>query len=179
MNFDDLQKLYKELVKEDVDISSENVKELTSSLYRSKFILEQEYINGWKLVNEVVEDPELTPIPKNIFINIAKNLCKEYAIVKYSYKELYQNLKEYDFMDKAQKISDKHRNDDVPTLFYPTSGLRYQRTYGEWIDLGFAVDKVFEGLKVKFFQNKKIQIKGLTNEEWENIKKIESYCRER
>ena len=39
MNFDDLQKLYKELVKEDVDISSENIKELTSSLYRSKFIL--------------------------------------------------------------------------------------------------------------------------------------------
>lgn len=90
-----------------------------------------------------------------------------------------KNLKEYDFMDKAQKISDEHRDDNVPTLFYPTSGLRYQRIYGEWIDLGFAVDKVFDGLKVKFFQNKKIQIKGLTNEEWENIKKIESYCRER
>ena len=97
MNFNDLKKLYKELIKEDVDISSENIKELTSSLYRSKFILEQEYINGWKLLNEVVEDPELTPIPKNIFINIAKNLCKEYAIVKYSYKDLYQNLKEYDY----------------------------------------------------------------------------------
>lgn len=97
MNFNDLKKLYKELIKEDVDISSENIKELTSFLYRSKFILEQEYINGWKLVNEVVEDPELTPIPKNIFINIAKNLCKEYAIVKYSYKDLYQNLKEYDY----------------------------------------------------------------------------------
>ena len=48
MNFDDLQKLYKELVKENIDISSENIKELTSSLYRSKFIPEQEYINGWK-----------------------------------------------------------------------------------------------------------------------------------
>lgn len=97
MNFDDLQKLYKELVKEDIDISSENIKELTSSLYRSKFIPEQEYINGWKLLNEVVEDPELTPVPKNIFIDIARKLCREYAIVKYSYKDLYQNLKEYDY----------------------------------------------------------------------------------
>ena len=97
MNFDDLQKLYKELVKEDIDISSENIKELTSSLYRSKFIPEQEYINGWKLLNEVVEDPELTPVPKNIFIDIARKLCREYSIVKYSYKNLYQNLKEYDY----------------------------------------------------------------------------------
>lgn len=64
MNFDDLKKLYKELIKEDVDISSENIKELTSSLYRSKFILEQEYINEWKLLNEVVEDPELTLVKK-------------------------------------------------------------------------------------------------------------------
>jgi hypothetical protein len=70
MNFDDLKKLYKELIKEDVDISSENVKELTSSLYRSKFILEQEYINGWKLVNEVVEDPELTLVKKFKFKDI-------------------------------------------------------------------------------------------------------------
>lgn len=97
MNFDDLQKLYKELIKEDIDVSSENIKELTSVLYQSKFILEQEYINGWKLVNEVVEDPELTPVPKNIFIDVAKKLCKEYSIVKYTYKELYQNLKEYDY----------------------------------------------------------------------------------
>lgn len=70
MNFDDLKKLYKELIKEDVDISSENIKELTSSLYRSKFILEQEYINGWKLVNEVVEDPELTLVKKFKFKDI-------------------------------------------------------------------------------------------------------------
>lgn len=70
MNFDDLQKLYKELIKEDVDISSENIKELTSSLYRSKFILEQEYINGWNLVNEVVEDPELTLVKKFKFKDI-------------------------------------------------------------------------------------------------------------
>ncbi len=97
MNFDNLQKLYKELIREDIDINSDNIKELTSSLYQSKFILEQEYINGWKLVNEVVEDPELTPVPKNIFIDIAKKLCKEYSIVKYSYKDLYQNLKKYDY----------------------------------------------------------------------------------
>ena len=37
MNFNELKKLYKELIKEDVNISSENIKELTSSINLFQF----------------------------------------------------------------------------------------------------------------------------------------------
>ena len=46
MNFDDLQKLYKELVKEDIDISSENIKEL----YKKSALLK---IQGLHIVHEI------------------------------------------------------------------------------------------------------------------------------
>lgn len=97
MTFNELQRIYHELISENCDISSNNIKELTSALYKSKCILEQQYINGWKLLNEVVEDPELTPVPKNIFIEIIKKLNSEYSIVKLSYSDLYQKLKQYDY----------------------------------------------------------------------------------
>lgn len=77
-------------------------------------------------------------------------------------------------MDVAQDYADKYI-DDTSTYFYPRNYLQYQIRKGEWIDLT-TVDPKFSGWQVKFFQNKKIQIKGMSDEYWDKIVHLDEIC---
>lgn len=79
-----------------------------------------------------------------------------------------------ELMDVAQNYADKYPNDEQ-TYFYPRHGLQYQIRYGSWIDLT-TVDPKFSGWQVKFFQNKKIQIKGMSDEYWDKIVHLDEIC---
>jgi hypothetical protein len=74
----------------------------------------------------------------------------------------------------AQQYADKYPN-DTATLFYPTHGLQYQPRYGSWIDMT-TVDPKFSGWELKFFQNGKIQIKGMTQEDWDKLVRLDEIC---
>ena len=71
-------------------------------------------------------------------------------------------------------FADKY-SDDNATYFYPRSGLQYQVRYGSWIDLT-TVDPKFSGLQIKFFQNGKVQMKGLSSEDWDKIVHLDEIC---
>ena len=77
-------------------------------------------------------------------------------------------------MDVAQDYADKY-SDDNATYFYPRSVLQYQIRYGSWIDLT-TVDPKFSGLQIKFFQNGKVQMKGLSSEDWDKIIHLDEIC---
>lgn len=77
-------------------------------------------------------------------------------------------------MDVAQNYADKYPTDNA-TYFYPRSGLQYQVRYGEWIDMT-TVDPKFSGWQIKFFQNGKVQMKGLSAEDWDKIIHINEIC---
>ena len=77
-------------------------------------------------------------------------------------------------MDVAQDYADKY-SDDNATYFYPRSVLQYQIRYGSWIDLT-TVDPKFSGLQIKFFQNGKVQMKGLSSEDWDKIVHLDEIC---
>ena len=77
-------------------------------------------------------------------------------------------------MDVAQAYADKYK-DDTATYFYPRTYLQYQIRYGSWIDLS-TVDDKFSGWQIKFFQNGKVQMKGLSVEDWDKIVYIDKIC---
>ena len=77
-------------------------------------------------------------------------------------------------MDVAQDYADKYPTDNA-TYFYPRSGLQYQVRYGEWIDMT-TVDPKFSGWQIKFFQNGKVQMKGLSAEDWDKIVHLDEIC---
>ena len=77
-------------------------------------------------------------------------------------------------MDTAQAYADKYSN-DYATFFYPRTYLQYQVRYGEWIDLT-TVDSKFSGWQIKFFQNNKIQMKGISNQDWDKIIHLAEIC---
>jgi hypothetical protein len=77
-------------------------------------------------------------------------------------------------MDVAQAYADKYK-DDTATYFYPRTYLQYQIRYGSWIDLS-TVDDKFSGWQIKFFQNSKVQMKGLSAEDWDKIVHIDEIC---
>ena len=77
-------------------------------------------------------------------------------------------------MDVAQSYADKY-TDDTATYFYPRSELQYQVRYGEWIDMT-TVDPKFSGWQIKFFQNGKVQMKGLSTEDWDKIIHLDEIC---
>ena len=77
----------------------------------------------------------------------------------------------HDLMDTAQAYADKYPNDEA-TYFYPQDFLRYQIRQGEWIDMG-TVDTKFSGWQIKFFKNGKIQMKGLSDKDWDKIVHID------
>ena len=77
-------------------------------------------------------------------------------------------------MDVAQDYADKY-SDDNATYFYPRSGLQYQIRYGSWIDLT-TVDPKFSGWQIKFFQNGKVQMKGLSAEDWDKVIHLDEIC---
>ena len=77
-------------------------------------------------------------------------------------------------MDVAQAYADKYK-DDTATYFYPRTYLQYQIRYGSWIDLS-TVDDKFSGWQIKFFQNGKIQMKGLSAEDWGKIIHVDEIC---
>lgn len=77
-------------------------------------------------------------------------------------------------MDVAQVYADKYK-DDTATYFYPRTYLQYQIRYGSWIDLS-TVDDKFSGWQIKFFQNGKVQMKGLSTEDWDKIIHLDEIC---
>ena len=77
-------------------------------------------------------------------------------------------------MDVAQDYADKY-TDDTATYFYPRTYLQYQIRYGTWIDLA-TVDPKFNGWQIKFFQNGKVQMKGLSTEDWDKIVHLDEIC---
>ena len=77
-------------------------------------------------------------------------------------------------MDVAQAYADKYK-DDTATYFYPRTYLQYQIRYGSWIDLS-TVDDKFSGWQIKFFQNGKVQMKGLSVEDWDKIVHLDEIC---
>ena len=77
-------------------------------------------------------------------------------------------------MDVAQAYADEYK-DDTATYFYPRTYLQYQIRYGSWIDLS-TVDDKFSGWQIKFFQNGKVQMKGLSTEDWDKIVHIDEIC---
>lgn len=79
-----------------------------------------------------------------------------------------------DLMNVAQNYADKYPNDNA-TYFYPRSGLQYQVRYGEWIDMT-TVDPKFSGWQIKFFQNGKVQMKGISDKDWDKIIHLDEIC---
>ena len=74
----------------------------------------------------------------------------------------------------AQRYADEYPN-DTATLFYPTHGLLYRLRYSSWIDM-ITVDPKFEGWQLKFFQNGKIQIKGMSQDDWDKLVHLDEIC---
>ena len=82
-----------------------------------------------------------------------------------------------ELMNQAQNYADKYPNDNA-TFFYPRDYLQYQIRYGSWIDMT-TVDSKFSGWEIKFFQNNKVQMKGLSDNDWETIIHIDEICNAR
>lgn len=72
-----------------------------------------------------------------------------------------------ELMNQAQNYADRYDNDSA-TFFYPKDFLQYQIRYGSWIDLTTVSEK-FSGWEIKFFQNGKVQMKGISDEDWNKI----------
>ena len=79
-----------------------------------------------------------------------------------------------DLINVAQNYADKYPTDNA-TYFYPRDVLQYQIRYGEWIDMT-TVDPKFSSWQIKFFQNGKVQMKGLSAEDWNKIIHIDERC---
>lgn len=63
---------------------------------QKQLIYEYKYFRTIKILNEYIEDPELTPVPKEIFYYILPKLkTKKNNIIKISFKELYNLLSNY------------------------------------------------------------------------------------
>lgn len=77
-------------------------------------------------------------------------------------------------MDVAQAYADKYK-DENDTYFYPKDFLQYQIRMGEWIDMG-TIDSKFADWQIKFFLNGKIQMKGISNEDWDKIVYLADIC---
>jgi hypothetical protein len=90
-------------------------------------------------------------------------------------KFLRDGSKGHELMNVAQDYADKYPNDNT-TYFYPRTYLQYQIRYGSWIDMT-TVDAKFSGWMVKFFKNGKIQIKGMSDEDWNKIVYIYDICK--
>lgn len=90
----------------------------------------------YRIINEYVEDKETTPIPKEFFIDICKNIkTREFQILKYSYNQIsnmltnYQyefaedfknNLKDKDgylYIISSKQISDNLTNDQYIEIY--------------------------------------------------------------
>lgn len=66
--------------------------------YESKDSLKPIWTRQFNILNEYVEDPELTPVPKQVLIMFAKSLkTKKDSVKTFSYKEIYEMLHEYDY----------------------------------------------------------------------------------
>lgn len=81
----------------------------------------------------------------------------------------------HQLMDNAQRYADEYPTDGA-TYFYPKNVLQYQIRVGSWIDM-ITVDEKFNGLQIKFFKNGKIQMKGLTANDWDVIVHIYELCK--
>lgn len=79
-----------------------------------------------------------------------------------------------ELMNQAQAYADKYPNDNS-TFFYPRDYLQYQIRYGSWIDMT-TVDPKFSGWEIKFFQNNKVQMKGMKDSDWNKIIHIDEVC---
>ena len=66
--------------------------------YESKDSLKPIWTRQFNILNEYVEDPELTPVPKQVLIMFAKSLkTKQDSVKTFSYREIYEMLHEYDY----------------------------------------------------------------------------------
>lgn len=82
--------------------------------------------------------------------------------MKYGFNKLWHNAQEY---------ADKHRDEkDTAFMHQGPSPIGIARV-GEFINFA-TVDPMFDGIKVKLFKNGKIEIKGLSSDEWDRIVKI-------
>lgn len=80
--------------------------------------------------------------------------------------------------EELQKYANDNPGDET-TYFYPTSNyMRFQIRYGQWIDLS-QIDRIFKGITLKLYANGRIDIKGLSTKEWENIEKVFEICKKR
>jgi hypothetical protein len=61
------------------------------------------WFNIYQIINEYVEDNELTPIPKKLFNKICKDIkTKEFQILTYSYNDIADLLTEYEYEFKNE-----------------------------------------------------------------------------
>ena len=104
--------------------------------------------------------------PSNVFLTLLWYIKTDDVMKDYSIGSK--------LMDIAQDYADKYPNDSA-TFFYPRTYLQYQVRYGEWIDLT-TVDPKFSGWQIKFFQNGKVQMKGLSNDNWDKIIHLDEIC---
>lgn len=66
--------------------------------YESKDSLKPIWTRQFNILNEYVEDPELTPVPKQVLIMFAKSLkTKQDSVKTILYREIYEMLHEYDY----------------------------------------------------------------------------------
>lgn len=88
---DDFKKVYLDILNNQ-SIDSDNW------LNNNDLAYESIYLNTYRILNEYVENPQLTPIPKNVFIDIIKHL-KTKINNKYTitYKEIHDLLYKYDY----------------------------------------------------------------------------------
>lgn len=88
---DDFKKIYLDILNNQ-SIDSDNW------LNNNDLTYESIYLNTYRILNEYVENPQLTPIPKNVFIDIIKRL-KTKINNKYTitYKEIHDLLYRYDY----------------------------------------------------------------------------------
>lgn len=155
MTFEELKTIYEKLISEedDVSISSDSIKELTIQLYESYCIPEPQYLNGWKLVNEVVEDPELTPIPKNVLIDIVSKLKSDNCILKIPYSYLYKLLKKYDYeyFNELKENLLKYSKYDSGYLYIVLSSLDLKNSYESNKTIQLMLSKMPKESVIRFF----------------------------
>ncbi len=106
------------------------------------------------------------PFPTNVFFTLLWYLKTSEIMKDYSIGGKLENI--------AQDYADKYP-DDKATFFYPRTYLQYQIRYGEWIDMT-TVDPKFSDWQIKFFQNGKVQMKGLSTEDWDKIVHLDEIC---
>jgi len=108
---------------------------------------------------------------RGVPLDISYSIASLFDILLYGLTgEATKNLAEANELEKKAK-----KNDDDNALFFRT---RYSTAlnYGTWVDLGKAVDKFFDGISLKIFQNQNGLIKGLTDEEWQRILYLQDIC---